>query len=61
MKEMLLGFDLSLTKAETNRADSDIEYANSKNDANSKKLEYCTEENLEYLFTKHEWAIVPYR
>ena len=36
MKEMLLGFDPSLTKAETNGTYSDIKYANSKNDAGSK-------------------------
>ena len=36
MKEMLLGFDPSLTKAKTNGADFDIKYANSKNDATSK-------------------------
>ena len=33
MKDMLLGFDPSLTKVETNGVDSDIKYANSKNDA----------------------------
>ena len=37
MKDMLLGFDPSLTKVETNGADSDIKYANSKNDADFKK------------------------
>ena len=36
MKEMLLGFDPSLTKAETSGADSDIKLDNSKNDVNSK-------------------------
>ena len=36
MKETLLGFDPSLTKAETNGANSDIKHTNPKNDANSK-------------------------
>ena len=34
MKETLLGFGASLTKAATNGADSGIKYANSRNDAN---------------------------
>ena len=46
MKETLLGFDPSLTKTETNGADSDIKHAYSKNDTNSKNQNTALKKTL---------------